>query len=204
MYVYVFASNKWRDTFSYFRNHTDQRFDCRSTAFHFRICQANWTQAHFRWTYNYKIVLEQPLSWIILGTFSSCNRYRVSYLHSFCNYNRYRVWHILKGILILFICFLDAEQQLQEVLQNSETSSTSSEPLVVSVTIKYPLQHPIFDLLKLISEKPVPKVYITNDFEHWTTGSFVTDIPNPNDLDLNMNLPIFIMPFEPWAFFPST
>ena len=77
---------------------------------------------------------------------------------------------------------------------DSEVSDSDSEPAIVSVTVMYEWQHPILKLLGLLSQ---PKVLITNDFDHWSTGSFVKDIPNPSQLDLNMNQTILVIPFEP-------
>jgi hypothetical protein len=90
--------------------------------------------------------------------------------------------------------------------QDSDTSTTSSETFVVSVTIKYPLHHPIFEILQFLSQKNLPKVLISNDNEHWTTGSFVTDLPNASELDLNMNETIYMINWEtppPAAYAPG-
>lgn len=89
-----------------------------------------------------------------------------------------------------------AKPSQQEIDSDSDSGSSDSEPSIVSVTVMYEWQHPLLNLLG-ISRKP--KVLITNDFDHWTTGSFVKDIPNPSELDLNMNETILVIPFEPLA-----
>lgn len=75
-------------------------------------------------------------------------------------------------------------------------SSSSSEPLLVSVTIKYPLFHPIFQLLELLPKKPEPKLYLYID-NNWQTGSIARDLPNASELDLNQNQDIFMFPLDP-------
>ena len=73
-----------------------------------------------------------------------------------------------------------------------DSSSDSSQPLVVSVT--YLWQHPLIELLKLNKTKD-QKIYITNDFQVFETGSLVKDIPNFEDLDLNDNQTIIVLPW---------
>jgi len=64
-------------------------------------------------------------------------------------------------------------------------SDSSNVSLVVSVAY---LWHHI-DKLGL-----VPKVYITEDFDHWTTGSFVKDIPADFDHNMNARDPVYMFP----------
>ena len=63
--------------------------------------------------------------------------------------------------------------------------------MVVSVT--YIWSHPLIEMLGL--RPPEPTVFITEDLEHWRTGSIITDL-YPDLVDFHENEPLYVLPFE--------
>jgi hypothetical protein len=89
-----------------------------------------------------------------------------------------------------FYFFVSGTVQGQRDSDEDEEEDDDDAPLVVSVT--YLWHHPIIEMLGL--NKPKPKIHLTNDFEHWTTGSFIFDLPP--DLVLNENENYYVLPYE--------
>jgi len=84
--------------------------------------------------------------------------------------------------------------QFSEQVREEDSDSDVSLPSQPFVSVTYLWLHPLFDLLKL-RPKPEQKVFITNDFEHWDTGSLVQEIPSHIDLDEADQGPICIVPW---------